>query len=258
MNVPPSAKLESTNNPLLTHNNFQVNNQTSDFTNKLPSQKLTGFKLGHLNIASLMNHIDKFRIFVREQKLDILSINEARLDNTIHNNGVEIKVYDLFREDRYRNGRGVAIYVRSIIAYTTRNDLLTDDLEAKCLEIKKPKSNIINIYMISSPQRKHRIFLNRTKLYDLITEYQLRPNIKDPTRITPTTKTLLDIILTEMDDTKVIGSGIIHLKISDHSLVYLCQKVSIPKSKPKIVETRQFKHFDSQHFQYDPLAMHLI
>ena len=60
-----------------------------------------------------------------------------------------------------------------------------------------------------------------------------------------------------MDDTKVIDSGLIHLGISDHSLVRLCRKVSVPKSKPKIVETRQFKDFDSQHFQYDPLAMHL-
>ena len=89
------------------------------------------------------------------------------------------------------------------------------------------------------------------KLDDLITEYQPQQNIKDPTRITPTTKTLLDIILTKIDDTKVIGSEVIHLGISDHSFVYLCRKVSIPKSKPKIEETRQFKHFESQHFQHD-------
>ena len=91
-----------------------------------------------------------------------------------------------------------------------------------------------------------------TKLDDLITEYQLQQKIKDPTRITPKTKTLSDIILIKMDNTKIIVSGVIHLGISsDHCLVYLCRKVSIPKSKPKIVKTRQFKYFDSQHFQYD-------
>ncbi len=54
-----------------------------------------------------------------------------------------------------------------------------------------------------------------------------------------------------MDDTKTIDSGVLHLGISDHSLVYLCRKVSVPKSKPKIVETRQFKFFDSDYFQQD-------
>ncbi len=54
-----------------------------------------------------------------------------------------------------------------------------------------------------------------------------------------------------MDDTKTIDSGVLHLGISDHSLVYLCRKVSVPKSKPKIVETRQFKFFDNDYFQQD-------
>ena len=91
MNVPPSAKLESTNNPLLTHDNFQVNSQTSDFTSTLPCQKLQGFKIGDLNIASFIKHIDELRIFMQEQKFDILSINETRLDNPIRNNEIEIK-----------------------------------------------------------------------------------------------------------------------------------------------------------------------
>ncbi len=71
-------------------------------------------------------------------------------------------------------------------------------------------------------------------------EYQLQQLITSPTRITPRTKTLLDIIITKIGDTKIIDSGVIHLGISDHSLVYACRKVSIPKAKPKVVETRQF------------------
>ena len=39
--------------------------------------------------------------------------------------------------------------------------------------------------------------------------------------------------------------------ISDHSLVYVCRKVSIPREKPKIVETRQFKNFNTGNFQQD-------
>ena len=39
--------------------------------------------------------------------------------------------------------------------------------------------------------------------------------------------------------------------ISDHSLVYVCRKVSIPREKPKIVEIRQFKNFNTGNFQQD-------
>ena len=86
-----------------------------------------------------MKHIDELRVFMQEQKFDILSINQTRLGNTIHNNEIEIKGYDLIRKDRNPNGGGVAIYVSSITPYTTCNDLLTNDVEAICLEIKKPK-----------------------------------------------------------------------------------------------------------------------
>ena len=41
-----------------------------------------------------------------------------------------------------------------------------------------------------------------------------------PTRATPSTKTLLDIIISKSDDTKIIESGVIELGISDHSMVY--------------------------------------
>ena len=90
------------------------------------------------------------------------------------------------------------------------------------------------------------------KLIELINEYQLQQLITNPTRITPRTKTLLDIIITKIGDTKIIESGVIHLGISDHSLVYACRKVSIPKAKPKVVETRQFKYFNITNFQQRP------
>jgi hypothetical protein len=38
------------------------------------------------------------------QPFDILSINETRLDNTIHYDEVKMTGYDLIRKDRNRNG----------------------------------------------------------------------------------------------------------------------------------------------------------
>ena len=89
------------------------------------------------------------------------------------------------------------------------------------------------------------------KLTDLLDIYQLQQHIKTPTRTTPDTKTLIDLIITKIEDTKVIDSGVIELGISDHDLVYICRKISLPKQRPKTVETRQFKHFNTSAFQHD-------
>ncbi len=51
--------------------------------------------------------------------------------------------------------------------------------------------------------------------------YHLRQHINMPTRTTIRTKTLIDIIITKIDDTKTIRSGVMELGISDHNLAYL-------------------------------------
>jgi hypothetical protein len=53
-----------------------------------------------------------------------------------------------------------------------------------------------------------------------------------PTRTTIKSKTLIDIIIMKIDDTKTIQSGVIELGISDHNLVYICRKIGIPKQEP--------------------------
>ena len=43
-------------------------------------------------------------------------------------------------------------------------------------------------------------------------------------------------------------SGVDHLGISDHSLMYVCRKISISRNEPKIIRSRQFKHYDKNSF----------
>ena len=49
------------------------------------------------------------------ESVHILAINETRLDDTIHNNEMCIHGYVLERNDRNRNGGGVALYIRNTI-----------------------------------------------------------------------------------------------------------------------------------------------
>ena len=54
----------------------------------------------------------------------------------------------------------------------------------------------------------------------------MQQHIKTPTRTYPDTKTLIDLIITKIEDTKVIDSRVIEMVISDHDLVYISSKIS--------------------------------
>ena len=52
--------------------------------------KRSGFKLASLNITSLVKHIDELRVFLTSSEIDVLAINETRLDATVSDNEVHI------------------------------------------------------------------------------------------------------------------------------------------------------------------------
>ena len=105
--------------------------------------KRSGFKLASLNITSLVKHIDELRVFLASNEIDVLAINETRLDATISDNEVHVHGYEIVRRDRKPNGRhggGVCIYIRNAINFSIRHDLSIDQLENLCISIKKHKS----------------------------------------------------------------------------------------------------------------------
>ena len=42
--------------------------------------KCRGFEMASLNITSLLKHIDELRVFLHDQNIDVLAINETRLN----------------------------------------------------------------------------------------------------------------------------------------------------------------------------------
>ena len=45
--------------------------------------KVRGFKIASINVASLPLHIEELRLIMADQCLDLLAVNETRLDSTI-------------------------------------------------------------------------------------------------------------------------------------------------------------------------------
>ena len=57
------------------------------------------------------------------------------------------------------------------------------------------------------------------KLLDIFDIYLLKQHIQSPTRITARSQSLIDVMITSIDDNKTMDSGVIDLGISDHNLV---------------------------------------
>ena len=78
-------------------------------------------------------------------KIDILSINETKLDSTVHDSHVYIPGFEIVRKDHRVNGRkggGVCVYWRTNLNHRKRDDLINDDLE--CLIAKLVSHEVQN------------------------------------------------------------------------------------------------------------------
>jgi len=93
------------------------------------------------------------------------------------------------------------------------------------------------------------VLLNVTDIYNL------KQLINEPTRVTPVKSTLIDVTFTSHPD-NVSCSGESNIGISDHSLIYVFRKISLPSPIKgfSTVSYRQFKSFDSNSFCLDILA----
>ena len=87
------------------------------------------------------------------------------------------------------------------------------------------------------------------KLLTITDVYGLQQLITEPTRITETSATLIDFIFTNCPD-KVLCSGVRHIGISDHSMVYVYRKLAI-NGQSKGHTYRNFRSFNRDKFRSD-------
>ena len=236
--------------------------------------------MASLNIASLPRHIDELRIWITNQNLDLLCINETRLDGIIPNESIQIPNYEIIRNDRNRNGGGVCIYVRSTVNYVDKSGIIPNEMEAACIKINKPQSKsfvVISCYRppnadaknffeklqsivttLDSNNKEVYIFVDlncnmlslndnlpKNELNSLCELYQLQQLITEPTKITMDSRTLIVIILTNTQY-RIVSRGVLHLSIGDHSLIFAIRKISVSNRKAHtITKVRNLKNFVS-------------
>ena len=100
-------------------------------------QKLKGFRLGHLNITSLTEYIDQLQLYLHNEPLDVLSINETRLDKDITDSVVSINGYEVTIETIETEKEVVRIGVRTVLLVRLKRPSLLNLIKYQqdCLKI---------------------------------------------------------------------------------------------------------------------------
>ena len=240
-----------------------------------------------LNIFTLLKHLDELRVLAEQHEPDILAINETKIDTDIDDHEILIDGYryHVERLDRNKFGGRVAIYMRKGMDYKVRNDLMIYELESILVEVKIGMHKPFIVTSLYSPnhtaeyfnkleslianidlEKRESVLIGDTScgflkptnytapLKRLIKTYSLTQPIKEPTRTTHTTQTIIDHIITNRPE-RVSESGVIPCGISDHDLIFMTKRIGSPKSKfaPRIINIRNQKRFDLRAFQHDTL-----
>ena len=219
---------------------------------------------------------------MQSRPIDIIALNETRLDSSIPDIDMEIDGYDLVRNARKRGGGGVAMYLtlNSGFSYKICKVLMPSDLEIIVIEIKISKAkSFILIAWYRTPDSGIKLFDNielileqveqedkemyligdincdllterptcyTVKMKEVAVQFNLTQLITEATRVTETSSTLIDHIYTSCPH-NISKSGVIKSGIaSDHYIVYalLGKEKKAVKHSHKYSVSRKYKHFD--------------
>ena len=243
--------------------------------------------VGHINIYHLQNKVSDLCSFLYNHScFHLYGITETRLAPHIPDESIAIPNYSIIRRDPTGPGEtGIAVYIHLDIQHLIqrRHDLESDVIECIWVELRSSSSSsplLIGI-LYRNPKSTlewhdqflkmmDKICLRNTDIlllgdfnFDLLMPQPawesttslvgLKQIIKDPTRITMTSQTLLDHIYTNRPEA-ITKAFVDDLSISDHQPInctWLTKIPKIKKNKHTYVTYRSFKHFNQSLFLYD-------
>ena len=258
----------------------QINKDLDDYLNML--------LVAHLNARSVPKHLDEIIKLFQETKFDCICVSETFIKAHTPKNLQKIPGFKFFKKNRSsKAGGGVGIFIRDTLAENAKVIKLPQNFsqpESLFIElsIKNTKCALGVIY--KPPKIPYGVFatIQETLAYittkyhhtimcgdfninflqpesyptsffqlNVIEPFGLSQVIKEPTRVTATTSTLIDLILVNNPD-NVKTCGVVDVPgISDHHLVYMAYAIKKPKFTPKTFTRRDFKNFSQEAFMRD-------
>ena len=191
-------------------------------------------RMAHLNVFSVRNKIDELRCLQLLCRFELIVITGTHLDKTVRDEALQIEGMKLLRLDRKgRKGGGCMLYYNEHLQATLRRDLFINGLEAICLQVKFSNTSALFSVMYRPPDDNYFFRLieqslekawlksactillgdfncdfstredcnrNSTKLRLIFEMFYIENVIKTATRITLTSRTRIDLIVTTRKD----------------------------------------------------------
>lgn len=243
-------------------------------------------KVAHINARSVSKHIDEIKMVVQSTQFDVICVSETFIKSHTPKNLIKIGGYTLFCKNRTAKcGGGVGIYVLDDIKCKliklpqeiNQPEMLFVELATHHSKVaigvlyKPPKIPYGTLGLIHetlayiTTKYHHTIiagdfnvnYLNPSSpsvnflQLNVAEPFGLTQMIDEPTRITLTSSTLIDLVFVS-NAKNVKKCGVVDIPgISDHCLVYTAYAIKKIKFKPKLVTRRDFRKFSEQKFKDD-------
>ena len=250
--------------------------------------KSKGLHICNLNVQHILPKLDELRVLLADKSgPDIFCACETFLEPENSDNQIAIDGYDFFRKDRAvtqnKTGGGLILYFRSSLTCVRQTEFEISKLETVWAEVKLPNAKPLLLCTVYRPptalsewvdlfEEELSIVqttgleyivlgdfnidllsnMNRTKWPNLIQLFDLTQLISNPTRVTPTTATLIDHVYTNVPS-NISESFVSDLSISDHFPVCITRKFSNKMIKNNHINTtyRSFKNFNEHQFLHE-------
>ena len=246
-----------------------------------------GIHICNLNIRHILPKIDDIRITLSsENGPDILGMCETFLKKNNPDSQLSINGFNFMRKDRTdiqdKAGGGLLLYYKQSLQVTRRNDLEISNIESIWAEIILPNSRPFLICTVYRPPNALSSWVDlfeeelskahatgfelllmgdfniditsctNPKWNNLIQLFDLLQIVKEPTRVTHSTSTIIDHVYTTKPE-NIIECFVPHYAISDHYPICITRKVNfkIPKTEHIISTYRCFKKFNENAFLSD-------
>ena len=247
--------------------------------------KKNGLRIGHININSVINKLTDISSILSNSgnPFHIFGVTESRLSNSVADCDVSIPGFNIIRKDPSSSkATGLLIYINESVNFKRLTHLENNEIEAVWLEIKLKRQKPIAVgFLYRNPAEKADwtdkfstmmdavaldtseiillgdfnidLFKSNKSWKDKFLTYHLSQLIDVPTRVTATSKTLLDhVYATEPQNITEICVPV--FGASDHFPVCITwnkKGVKIPKGGHKYVTYRSFTTFDENNFLTD-------
>lgn len=241
------------------------------------------FKVAHQNVRSLLSNFDRFQNHILDKSYDVVSMTETWLDDRTTANAVNIPNFTCFRQDRSHRGGGVGVYVSN--AFNSSKLLSESNANIEHIWIKiinlnrtfvigtiyrPPQGNLegffetLNEVLLEFYTQDFNIILmgdininlmqvtsNSDNFNSLIDSFALKQIINEPTRITATTFSLIDVICINTNELQIYNCEVIDTSISDHYLTRCTIKIEKNEKLEKNIRFRKLYNINIQIFNND-------